>query len=61
MARMQNITESISIFAAKLSIGLKIPMVDSLIYATAKMHDAIVWTQDSDFKNLKDVKYFQKL
>lgn len=55
-----DITESISIFAARLSIDYKLPMADSLIYATAKIHDAIVWTQDSDFENLEDVKYFQK-
>ncbi len=54
------ITESISIFAAKLSIDHKLPMADSLIYATAKSNDAIVWTQDSYFKSLEDVKYFQK-
>ena len=56
-----DVTESVSILAAGLSIDLKIPMADSIIYATAKMHDAILWTQDSDFKNLEDVKYFKKL
>lgn len=55
-----DITESISIFAARLSVDYKLPMADSIIYATAKFNDAIVWTQDSDFKILKDVKYFQK-
>jgi predicted nucleic acid-binding protein len=56
-----DVTESISILAARLSIDLKIPMADSIIYATAKMHDAILWTQDSDFRNLEGVKYFKKL
>jgi predicted nucleic acid-binding protein len=55
-----DITESISIFAAKISIDFNLPMADSLIYATAKMYDAIFWTQDSDFENLEGVKYFQK-
>jgi toxin FitB len=55
-----DITESISIFAARLSVDYKLPMADSMIYATAKFNDAIVWTQDSDFKNLEDVRYFQK-
>jgi len=27
----------------------------------AKMYGAIVWTQDSDFKNLEGVKYFRKV
>ena len=55
------VTEPISILAARLSIDLKIPMADSIIYATAKMHNAIIWTQDSDFKNLEGVKYFRKV
>lgn len=59
-SKIIEITEAISIFAAKLSIDYRLPMADGLIYATAKTHDAIVWTQDSDFKNLEDVKYFQR-
>lgn len=54
------VTDSISIFAAGLSIKLEIPMADSIIYATARMYDAIIWTQDSDFKNLEGVRYFRK-
>jgi len=56
-----DVTEPISILAARLSINLKIPMADSIIYATAKMYNAIIWTQDSDFKNLEGVKYFIKV
>jgi predicted nucleic acid-binding protein len=55
-----DITESIAIFASRLSVDFKLPMADSLIYATAKMNDAILWTQDSDFKNLENVRYFKK-
>lgn len=58
--KVVEITSSISILAAKLSIKLKIPMADSLIYATAKAYNAIVWTQDSDFENLEGIKYFKK-
>jgi toxin FitB len=56
-----DITGPISILAARLSIDLKIPMADSMIYATAKIYNAIIWTQDSDFKNLEGIKYFKKL
>ena len=56
-----DVTNSISILAARLSIKLEMPMADSIIYATARMYDAIVWTQDSDFENLEGVKYFRKL
>ncbi len=54
------VTDSISILAARLSIKLKMPMADSIIYATARMHDAIVWTEDSDFRNLEGVRYIKK-
>lgn len=55
-----DVTNSISILAARLGIKLGMPMADSIIYATARMYDAIVWTQDSDFKNLEGVRYFRK-
>jgi predicted nucleic acid-binding protein len=59
-AKVIDITSSISVMAAKLSYELKIPMADSLIYSTARIHDAMVWTQDADFKDLEKVKYFKK-
>ena len=55
-----DVTDSISLLAARLSIKLGMPMADSIIYATARMYNAIVWTQDSDFKNLEGVRYFRK-
>ncbi len=59
-ARVVDVTPSLAIEAAKLSHEFKIPTADSLIYATAKLNDSIVWTQDTDFKNLDGVKYFKK-
>ncbi|MCK4688974.1 MAG: type II toxin-antitoxin system VapC family toxin [Candidatus Marinimicrobia bacterium] len=50
----------ISIQAARFSIDNKIPMVDSIIYTTGQIYNAIIWTQDDDFKNLPGVKYFPK-
>jgi len=35
-----------------------LPLADSIIYATAMRHDAIVWTQDGHFKDLPNVRYF---
>ena len=58
-AKVIDVTNSISILAARLSIKFKMPMADSIIYATARMYDAIVWTQDSHFKDLESVKYFK--
>lgn len=38
-----------------------LPLADSLIYATALYHDAMLWTQDEHFKDLPKVRYFAKL
>lgn len=51
------LTESLAIYAAKLSLEHKMPMADSIIYATAKIHRAVVWTQDQHFRNLSGVNY----
>ncbi len=51
---------NVAIYAAKLSVALKIPMADSIILATARMHQALVWTQDADFKGLDGVQYIEK-
>ncbi len=59
-ANVIDVDLSISIQAAKLSHQLKLPMADSLIYATALQNNAVLWTQDNDFKDLKDVKYIKK-
>jgi len=51
---------SLAIDAAQYGVDLKLPLADSIIYATAQRFDAIVWTQDADFKSLEGVKYFSK-
>ena len=35
-----------------------LPLADSLIYATAQLHGALLWTQDAHFKGLLGVKFF---
>ena len=58
--RVVDLTASMAIAASKISLEHKIPMTDSIILATAKEFEATIWTQDSDFKNIDDVKYFPK-
>lgn len=50
----------VAMTAAKLSIAHSLPMADSIILATARIHDALIWTQDVDFKGLDSVKYLEK-
>lgn len=55
-----DISSPIALNAAKLSAELKLPMADSLVLATARACDATLWTQDSDFEGLPDVKFIKK-
>ncbi len=51
---------SIAISAAKISDESKIPMADSIMLATARNYEAVLWTQDVDFRSVPDVKYVAK-
>jgi predicted nucleic acid-binding protein len=46
--------------AARLSLELKIPMADSIILATSRACQAMLWTQDSDFKDIDRVEYIKQ-
>ena len=54
-----SVSSPIALHAAKISVDLKIPMADSIMLATARETDAILWTQDSDFEGIEDVKYIR--
>jgi predicted nucleic acid-binding protein len=51
---------NIAIEAAQISRELKLAMADSLILATARVHNATLWTQDAHFKGLEGVQYVEK-
>jgi predicted nucleic acid-binding protein len=59
--KIVDLTISIAMSASKLSIQRSLPMVESIIFATANAFQCNLWTQDSDFENLPGVKYFPKL
>ena len=59
-AKLINVSSDISLYAAQLSYKNKLPMADSLILSTAKTNNALLWTQDSDFKDIDGVKYVEK-
>jgi toxin FitB len=59
--RVIELSSSIALLAAKLSLDVKTPMADSIILATAQMYEAILWTQDDDFGDLSGVRYFPKI
>jgi len=53
--------ENIAMYSAKLGQVHQLAMADSMILATAHIHHASLWTQDDDFQNIANVKYFKKL
>ena len=50
----------IALSAAHLGVTHKLPLADSISYATAKQFNATVWTMDADFSGLPGVKYIAK-
>jgi predicted nucleic acid-binding protein len=58
--KIVDLTPSLAISASKLSLEHSLPMADSIIFATARDYEAVVWSLDSDFKNFKGVRYFPK-
>jgi len=52
--------DGIALNAAQLGLAHKLPLADSIIYATARQYGATVWTMDADFSGLVGVRYFPK-
>ena len=50
----------IALRAARVSIKFKLPLADSIMLATAHIHEAVLWTQDADFKDIEGVRYTPK-
>jgi predicted nucleic acid-binding protein len=53
-----DLNANIAIDASRLSLQYNLPMADSIILATARAYDCVIWTQDSDFQNIEGVNYF---
>jgi predicted nucleic acid-binding protein len=50
----------IALDAARTSAELGVPMADSMILATARAHQATLWTQDADFAGIDGVRYIAR-
>ncbi|HKT06739.1 MAG TPA: type II toxin-antitoxin system VapC family toxin [Gemmatimonadaceae bacterium] len=48
---------TLAIAAASAGVSHKLPLADSVVYATAQAAGAVLWTQDDDFDGLPDVEY----
>lgn len=59
-ARVIDLDSSLALIAAKAAIDHNLPLADSMVYATAMLVEGVVWTQDDDFEDLPDVRYYPK-
>ncbi len=59
-SRIVDLTSTLAMSAATLSLNLKLPMADSMILAVARSYNAVLWTQDVDFKGMENVNYIAK-
>jgi len=60
LGKVINLSYALSMSAATISKIHKLPMADSIIYATALKYNSVVWTQDEHFAGLPSVNYFEK-
>jgi predicted nucleic acid-binding protein len=54
------IDHRIALSASDISFKYQLPLADSIIYCVAQQYDGILWTMDSHFKDMPNVKYFEK-
>jgi predicted nucleic acid-binding protein len=47
----------LALSAARVSLETRMPMADSIVLATARLHGATLWTQDADFDGIPGVRY----
>ena len=52
-----DLDRSVAVSAAKISAQMKLSLADSVILATARAHDAVLWTQDAHFREIEGVRY----
>ncbi len=55
--KVVDLSAPLALSAAAIGAEFKLPLADSVIYATARAYEATLWTQDADFENLPHVRY----
>jgi toxin FitB len=58
--RIVELTPSLAMVSARTSLELGLPMADCIILSTARLYDALLWTQDEHFQGLPDVRYYRR-
>jgi predicted nucleic acid-binding protein len=58
--RVVDMDVAFAIVSARLGRDHRLPLADSVMLATARASNAVLWTQDADFEGLDDVAYCPK-
>jgi predicted nucleic acid-binding protein len=58
--RVVDLTATLALDAASISLKHGLPMADSIIWATARAYGATLWTQDADFEKCQGVRFVAK-
>jgi uncharacterized protein with PIN domain len=58
--RIVPLDAELALAVAATSLEHRLPFADSVVYATARAVDSVLWTQDDHFAALDDVQYFPK-
>ncbi len=59
-SRIVDLDSAVALRAAALGLRHKLPLADSVVYATAQAAGAILWTQDADFEGLPGVRFWRR-
>ncbi len=54
---VRDLDEEVALNAARISFQLNLPMVESIVLATARASNARLWTQDECFRGIEGVHY----
>ncbi len=60
LGQVLDVTRDIALLGASLAIEYKLPMADSLILASARANNAVLWTQDAHFQGLENVRMIER-
>ena len=60
LGRVLDLTDQRAIAASKVSREHRLALADAAMYSMAQEHRASFWTQDIDYQDLPDVRYFSK-
>ena len=52
-----DLDENLALSAARISLQMNLPMVESIMLATARARNARLWTQDERFRGIEGVHY----